>query len=82
MCWKPVSDTDVVWAIDTPGSIQDASQNVPQWLPCLGGLGMPMEGSISLLGCWAGPHGVRFNNGVALGTCFGGDAEHHGSRCL
>lgn len=58
MCWKPVSDTDVVWAIDTLGGIKAASQNDPWWLLCLGGLGMLMEVSISLLGCGAGPHSM------------------------
>lgn len=71
MCWKPASDTGIVWAIDTLRSVQAASQNAPWWLPCLGGLGIPREVSISLLGCGAGPYRVLFSDGVALGTCFG-----------
>lgn len=80
MCWKPVSYTDVVWAIDTLEGIQGASHNDPWWLLCLGELGMLMEVSISLLGCGAGPHGMFQLWGDPWDLLE--DAEHHGSWCL
>lgn len=43
---------------------------------------MPTEVSVSPLACGAGPRGLRFSYGAALGTWFWGDAEHHGSRRL
>lgn len=37
------------------------------------------ESHISQVGCGARHHTVFFSYGMALGTCFWGDAEHRGS---